>query len=700
MKERFYRGLLAFVASITLIGTGSQIAIAQTPGASPAASPIASPQASPVAAQQHGIRIADMDLTVDPGTDFNRFANGGWLDRTKLPADSPRYGTFDQLDDQVTAQLNKVLADLPADPSTDTGKVKTVYMQALDMAARDKQGVTPLKPVLDHINAITTIQQGLDYQKTQAVPDGMQGILNIYNGPSSQDATKNVAYLGSPVLSLPSIDYYLSDKPEMKAIRTAWVEATTKLLVEIGYTEADAKKAAEEVLAFETGMAKIFTTPEEYSADPSLYSTPRTVAELQKLVPGFDFTGWLAALGLSDVTSVSVDDIKYFTGLSHLLSTSQPDAIRNLLAVELIWDAAPYLTTEIGAIAFSFNGPVLNGVSVRRPADQRALYLVEGLFPEALGKAYVDMAFSPEAKAQIEQLVHNVIAAFRQRILDSTWMSDATKQKAIAKLELIAVKVGYPDKWKSYAKVAIGDSLISSITSVHTYAKQEDLAKIGTKVDRSLWAIGTFEVNAYYNPTLNEIVFPAAILQAPFFDPKADAASNYGSIGWVIGHEITHGFDQSGSQYDGYGNISPWWTDADRAAFEALNKKVEDQYSKIEVLPGLFVDGPKTVTENVADLGGLQTAYAALLVDIGKDRQQDHPWFLTQQQRFFIAAASTWREKSTPEFTHYLVSSDSHAPSSVRCVQPARNIEQFFEAFDIKPGDPMFLPPADRIVIW
>ncbi|MGI8484827.1 MAG: hypothetical protein ACR2OU_11270, partial [Thermomicrobiales bacterium] len=210
MNDRFHKVLLTIVALLTLLGTGSQIAIAQTPGASPEASPVASPQATPVAAPQHGIRIADMDLTVDPGTDFNRFANGGWLDRTELPADSPRYGTFDQLDDQVTAQLNKVLADLPADPTTDTGKVKTVYEQALDMAARDKQGVTPLKPVLDHINAITTIQQGLDYQKTQAVPDGMQGVLNIYNGPSSQDATKNVAYLGSPVLSLPSIDYYLS----------------------------------------------------------------------------------------------------------------------------------------------------------------------------------------------------------------------------------------------------------------------------------------------------------------------------------------------------------------------------------------------------------------------------------------------------------------------------------------------------------
>ncbi len=703
MNERFYRGLLTLVALITLIGTGSQ-ALAQTPyaspGASPEASPMASPMASPVAAKQHGIQIEDMDLSVDPGTDFNRFANGGWLDRTKLPADSPSYGTFAEPDDLVTSQLNTVIADLPVDPTTDTGKVKTVYTQALDMKARDAQGVTPLQPVLQRINEITSIEQGLAYQQAHAVDDGLQGLINIYSGPSSTDATKNVAYLGSPVLSLPSLDYYLSDSPEMKAVRTAWVETTAKLLVETGYSDADAKAAAGEVLAFETGMAKIFTSPEEYSANPALYSTPKTVAELQKLVPEFDFQGWLTALGLSDVTSMSVDDIKYFTGLSKLLSTSKPDSIRNLLAVQLIWGAAPYLTTDIGNIAFSFNGPVLNGVSTRRPADQRALYLVESLFPDALGKAYVDMAFSPEAKAQIQSLVDNVIAAFKQRILASTWMSDATKKKALEKLDLIAVKVGYPDTWKSYAKVSIGESLFTSVDHVNTYATKENLAKIGKPVDRSEWAIGTFEVNAYYNPTANEIVFPAAILQAPFFDPAADAASNYGSIGWVIGHEITHGFDQSGSQFDGYGNISPWWTDEDRAAFDALNTKVTEQYSKIEVLPGLFVDGALTVTENVADLGGIQTAYDALLVDLGTDAQQDHPWFLTQQQRFFIAAASTWRNKSTNEYLRSSVAADSHSPASVRSVQAARNMEQFYEAFDIQPGDPMFLPPADRITVW
>ncbi|HWV34525.1 MAG TPA: M13 family metallopeptidase, partial [Thermomicrobiales bacterium] len=375
-------------------------------------------------------------------------------------------------------------------------------------------------------------------------------------------------------------------------------------------------------------------------------------------------------------------------------------AIRNLLAVQLIWGSAPYLTTELGEIAFSFNGPVLNGVSVRRPADERALYLVEDLFPDALGKAYVDLSFSPEAKAQIEQLVANIIVAFKQRILNSAWMSDTTKQKAIEKLDLLAVKVGYPDTWKSYDEVSIGDSLYSSLVSVDTWAKEQDLAKIGKPVDRSEWSMAPFIVNAYYNPTANEIVFPAAILQAPFFDPEADAASNYGSIGWVIGHEITHGFDQSGSQFDGYGNISPWWTDEDRAAFDKLNAQVADQYSAIEVLPGLHVNGELTVTENVADLGGLQTAYDAMLVEIGQAGQENQPWFLTQQQRFFIAAASTWREKATEQYTRYLVSSDSHAPSTVRSVQPARNMTQFYEAFDITEGEPMYLPPDERITVW
>ncbi|HEU0165951.1 MAG TPA: M13 family metallopeptidase, partial [Thermomicrobiales bacterium] len=600
MKDVLLERLAALMVFVTLVGSGGQIALGQTPEASPAATPFASPVASPAAAAKHGIKIEDMDLSVDPGEDFYQFANGGWLASTELPSDSPRYGTFDEIDDLVTGQLDTLVADLPADPSTDTGKVKTVYNQALDMATRDAQGVAPIRPLLDRFGKIATIDDGIAYQEKEARLDGMQGILNIYGGPSFTDATKNVAYLGSPVLSLPSLDFYLDDSADYESIRQAWVETTAKLLVQAGYSEADATSAAKQVLAFETAEAKIMTTPQEYSADPSLYSTETSVADLEKLFPEFYFRAWLDTLGLTGVDTLAVDDIKFFTGLAAVLKAAEPTTIGNLLAVELLWSAAPYLTTEIGNIAFSFNGPILNGVSVRRPANERALTLVETYFPDAVSQAYVAEAFPPSAKAQIEDLVKNIIAAYRQRILSSTWMSDETKQKAVTKLDLISVKIGYPDKWISYATVPVGDSLIETINNAANFANARNLSEIGKPVDRTEWSMGAFEVNAYYNPQGNEIVFPAAILQPPFFDPEADAASNYGAIGAVIGHEITHGFDQSGSQFDGYGNLNSWWTDQDRAAFDALNQKVIDQYDQLEALPGLYVDGELTVTENVA----------------------------------------------------------------------------------------------------
>lgn len=696
MKQRTVRFLLILMAALTTFGSGGYfVATAQTPEASP----IASPAASPVAGQeQHGIRIEDLDLSVDPGDDFYQFANGGWLARTELPGDSPAYGVFDEINDQVTAQLQTVVADLESNRTTDTGKVKAVYGQFVDEEGRNASGIDPIQPILGRINAIDSIESGLLYQQDYALLDGV-GLFDLYSGPALDDATQNIGWLGGPYLSLPSQNYYLDDSEDGQAIRDAWVETTAKLLVLIGYEEAEATDAATAVLAFETEVAGAMT-PDEARNDPNTYNNPRTFAELQEILPGIDWDAWQARLGVRGIDGVTVDDIEYLNALSDLLAQSPPDLLRHYFASQLIWGNAAYLTMEIADTAFSFSGPVLQGVTERRPIEERGIFVVQGLFPDALAQAYVAESFSPEAKAEIEALVANLITAFRLRIENSSWMSEETKQKALEKLDLLSVKVGYPDTWKDYRAVSVGDSLYASVSSASRFQMEQDLAKIGTPVDRTEWGIPAFVVNAYYNPQLNEIVFPAAILQPPFFDPEADAASNYGAIGFVIGHEITHGFDLSGSEFDGYGNISPWWTDADRAAFEELNAQVIAQYGEIEVLPELFVDGELTVTENVADMGGLQTAYDALLVAIGEEGQADQPWFLTQQQRFFVAAASAWREKSTEEFLHYLVTSDVHSPGTVRGVQPLRNMGTFFEAFAIDEGDAMYLPPEERIVIW
>jgi putative endopeptidase len=386
-----------------------------------------------------------------------------------------------------------------------------------------------------------------------------------------------------------------------------------------------------------------------------------------------------------------------------LLANYTVDDLKSYYKTQLIWAAAPYLSEEVGATWFAFQGPVLSGQAQRAPLEQRGLTAVQNSFPDALSQLYVAQAFPPEAKAAIEELVHNLIAAFKVRIENSTWMSDATKAKAIEKLEAMTIKVGYPDKWDSYTGVEIGDSFWQSMRNAANDALTKNWADIGKPVDRTEWSMAPFEVNAYYNPSFNEIVFPAAILQAPFFDPEADPAANYGGIGYVIGHEITHGFDLSGSQFDKDGNLNSWWTDEDRAAFQALNDKVVEQYNGLEVLPGSNVDGALTVTENVADLGGLQTAYDALQVALAAQSDEESanlPWFLSQNQRFFLAAATTWREKASPEYIQYLLSADEHSPASVRAVQPARNMAAFYTAFGIKPGDPEYLAPDDRILIW
>jgi predicted metalloendopeptidase len=697
MKNRTARFFSIVMALFVMLGSGGYLAVtAQTPEASPVASPEASPEASPVA-EQHGIRIEDMDLTVDPGDDFYRFANGGWLDRTELPGTSPAYGVFDELNDKVTAQLQDVVFGLEPDPDTDTGKVRVVFDQFVNEDERNANGVEPIQPILDEIEQIDSLESGLAFQQVAQLDE--LGLFYVGSGAALDDATMNIAWMGPAALHLPDREYYLDESEEGQAIRDAWIEATTQLFVIAGYEEAEAAEAAEQMMAFETEIAKI-TTPSEAFNDPATYNNPHTLDQLQELLPAFDWAGWFETLGIPADVTVNVTDMMWMEGIAGVLEAAEPDILRTYFTSQLIWDNSAYLSLDIADISFGFNAGVLQGVTERRPIEERGIFLVQDIFPDALGQAYVAESFPPEAKAEIEALVANIITAFGERIRNNTWMSEETKEKALEKLDLMSVKVGYPDTWKSYEQVEVGESLFGSVHGAQQLRTQEDLAKIGQPVDRTEWGMAAFTVNAYYNPSLNEIVFPAAILQAPFFDPEADLASNYGAIGFVIGHEITHGFDASGSNYDGYGNIVQWWTEEDAAAFDALNQRVIEQYSEIEILPDLFINGELTVTENVADLGGLQTAYDALLVAIGEDAAADHPWFLTQQQRFFIAAASAWREKATDEFQAYLVGVDPHSPAIARGVQPLKNMDTFYEAFDIEEGDPEFLPPEDRIVVW
>lgn len=696
MKRRRTRWYALFAVLLTVSAFLAPLATAQE--STPVATPALEPNNGGAA---HGLEIANMDLGVDPGDDFYEFANGGWLETNEIPSTSASYGVFDALYDEVTAELMDLLSDIDAQPGTDAERVQTLYEQATNVDERAENGVEPLRLALDHISAITTVEDTLAYHE-QAIFDGVNGLFSLYSGFGFEDSSINIAWLGGPTLSLPSSDYYLDESEDMGAVRQAWVETTAALLQYVGYSEEDATSAASAVLKLEYAIASVMT-PETDRNDLQTYNNPRTIAELTELVPGLDWEAWIAAVGWSDVDTIYVDDIKFLEAVSGILEEFGAETVKDYFTTQLIWAAAPYLSEEIGATWFSFIGPVLSGQAERRPLDERGLTAVKNTFPDALGQLYVAESFSPEAKAAIEDLVDNLIEAFRVRIENVDWMSDETKLKALEKLAAMGVKVGYPDKWETYEDIAVGDSFYGTLNNASVASLEENYAELGQPVDREKWSMPVFEVNAYYDPTNNEIVFPAAILQAPFFDAEADPAANYGGIGFVIGHEITHGFDLSGSQFDAEGNISSWWTDADYEAFAALNQEVVDQYSAIEVLPDLYIDGELTVTENVADLGGLQTANDALevaLSELTPEELADLPWFLTQEQRFFIAAATVWREEATDQYVQYIVASDSHSPGEVRGVQPLRNMDEFYEAFDIDPGDPEYLPPDERIMIW
>lgn len=688
--SRFPYGVLLIFLMVFVSVGGS---LAQTPHAPPA-SPVASPESG------LGILAEDMDLSVDPGDDFYQFANGGWLGRTELPADSPAYGVFDEIDDRVNENLYAIIDGLDTDPSTAEGKARTIYDQYVDMEMRDALGVEPLQPLLEQILAITSTEEGLGFQQ---VADTYQlgGLFAPYASASPEDATITSGYLTGPIFSLPSEDYYLDESEEGQAIRDAWIDTTAQMLVLLGYTDADATSAAEAVIAFETELVGIKTPDAELYSDPVLQNNPRSLAELEELLPSLDWDAFVQESHLADSTdTLIVTDLAYFEGLEAVVANADPLTLQHLFATQLIWASAPYLTTEIGDLYFSFAGGVLFGATERAPIEERALTTVRTAFPDAISQVYVDEHFSPEAKAEVEALVNNLIAAFQIRIEQSAWMSEETKALALEKLDLMVVAVGYPDTWKTYEDVEIGESLVESHINAYQAANAELLGEVGEPVDRTKWFQNAVDVNAGYDSSRNMIQFPAAILQAPFFDPNADLASNYGAIGAVIGHEITHGFDLSGSQFDGEGNLVSWWTDEDFDAFTALNDQVIARYSAIEAQPGLMIDGELTVTENVADMGGLQIAYDALLIALDEDGQESTPWFLTQQQRFFLAASRNWRQLATPEYYQFLVASDEHAPGPARGVEPLRHMDGFSEAFDIEPGDPEYLDPEDRIVIW
>ncbi len=655
----------------------------------------------------HGIQLEYMDRSVKPGDDFFRFVNGTWFDKAEIPADRTRWGSFDELrqnTDHDALAILKEAANNPAlDPKSDQMKAVNVFETYLDLDTRNKLGITPIQSSLNQINNIKNVNDILTLLK-EKMPEGGLGFFGLYVGADAMDSNKNTVYVSPGSIGLPDRDYYVSDDADSKEKRQKYEVHVARMLQFLGIDAASANKQAAQVLALETKMAEARLDRVARRDRRNTYN-PMSVADLQKLTPTVNWNDYLATAGLTNVNEVVVSMPKYMETLESLFKNTNIEDLKAYMRWTLINKSTGVLTTEIDEANFDFYSKTLTGALAQRPIEERALQVVNGTVGEALGKLYVEKKFPAEAKAIAKEMVDYVFLAFENRINKLPWMTPATRQGAIEKLRKSTVKIGYPDKWEDYSKLEInakeqGGTYYENMKNVARWRFAKNMADYGKPVDKSRWGMSPQTVNAYFNPTNNEIVFPAAILQAPFYDYKADMAVNFGGIGAVIGHEISHGFDDSGSRYNADGNLVNWWTEDDLKQFTGLGGALADQYSQLEPLPDTFVDGKFTLGENIGDLGGVNAAYDGLqlyLKDKGRPENIDG---FTPEQRFFISWGTIWRTKMRDEAIKNQVKTDPHAPGMYRAYVPLQNVDTWYEAFDIKPTDKLFVEPDNRVKIW
>lgn len=654
-----------------------------------------------------GINVSYMDKSVRPNDDFFSFVNGTWIKDTEIPADKTRWGSFDQLRQQTDYDALAILKEAASNPKytsdTDQGKATNLYKTIIDTLGRNKLGIAPLKPYLAKINAVKTVA---DLQKLmiESEPYGGIGFAGIGIGADAKDSNRNVVSVGPGSLGLPDRDYYIADDADSKEKREKYLQHVARMLEFLGDKPAVAKANANKILAIETAMSRPRLDRVERRDRRKSYN-PMTVAELQKLTPAFNWQHYLTGVGLPKIDTIIVTQPKYMAALQQIWNAGDVDSWKAYMRWTLLNRASSQLSTNIETVNWEFYGKALTGAIKQRPRDERALQNINGTVGEALGKLYVEQKFPPEAKAKAEKMIKNVFTAFENRINRLPWMTKETRASAIAKLHKSRVKIGYPDKWKDYSKLSLqspaeGGTFFNNMRQVSKWRFDKDLADLQKPVDKEEWGMSPQTVNAYYSASYNEIVFPAAILQPPFYNYEADEAVNYGGIGAVIGHEISHGFDDSGSRYNADGNLVNWWSDADLAQFTELGTALADQYSALQPLPGTHVDGKFTLGENIGDLGGVNAAYDGLQIHL---KESGNPGLIdgfTPEQRFFISWATIWRSKMRDEAIRNQVKTDPHAPGMYRAYVPLQNVESFYKAFDIKEGDGMYLPLEKRVIIW
>jgi len=692
MKLLHYSFRLSQLALMTAIGTLTVL------GSTASAS-----AAKKAEGQLHGPDLNSFDTTMRPQDDFYRYVNGKWLDKTEIPVDRSRYGSFNILMDQTELQLKDIVSDLSKDTTvkdgSDAQKIRDMYASFMDERKLEERGIAPLQNQFAAIDALKDTAQ-LPSLIATLFRQGVNVPIGLGIHQDNKDSTRYVADLFQLGLELPDRDYYLKDGDDgtYKNIRNAYQQHIIAMFKLAGLPRPE--ESAKDILQFETSLAQAQWT-KVANRDPIKTYNKRIINELPTLAPQFNWNDYLQTMGITGKASyLLVSQPSYVTEVGKLIQTAPLETWKTYLKWKSLSSAAPYLSKAFVDEDFAFEGRTISGTPEIRVRWKRGLTLLNGTMGELLGKLYVSQYFPEANKRHMLALVNNLIAAYGKSIETLDWMGPETKQEANVKLSKLQIKIGYPDKWKDYSALVITpNDLWANIVHASEFNYQHEIDKLGKPIDRSEWHMTPQTVNAYYNPEMNEIVFPAAILQPPFFDVQADDAFNYGAIGSVIGHEISHAFDDQGSQFDGDGNLRDWWTKEDHEKFKAKTSALIKQYAAYEAVPGYHLNGELTLGENIADVSGTAIAFKAYQISL-KNKKAPVIKGFTGEQRFFIGLAVAWQYKSRDKEAIRLVTIDPHSPPVFRVRGTVTNLDAFYKAFNIKPGDKMYLPPEQRVSIW
>jgi putative endopeptidase len=653
-------------------------------------------------AKPSGFELSNLDTTVAPCDNFYQYAIGGWLKDNPIPSTESRWSSFNLVTEGNNTRLRAILDEYSAMTDAKKGskeqQIGDLYKSAMDSTKQNELGAQPIQPMLAEIAALST-KEAFITLSAQYATKGIGSMFGMYVGQDDKNSAAYITHIYQSGLTLPDRDYYLNDDAKSVEIREKYVDHIVKMFTLLGDDEAIAKSKAATILKIETDLAKVSMSRVE-RRDPNKTYNKFAFDDFKTKFKGVDWDTYVSTLGLKGVDNIIVSQPDFITKAIGYIKGYSLDELKTYMSWSVVDNFAAYLGENFDQQNFSFFSTTLRGTKEMKPRWKRSLGTVNGSLGELLGKAFVERHFPEESKAQVSEMVENLRAAFKVRIENLTWMGDSTKEKALEKLASFNKKIGYPDKWKDYSSVEITDNLVQNVINARIFGFKEMADKLGQPVDKDEWHMTPQTVNAYYSSSQNEIVFPAGILQPPFYDKDADAALNYGGIGAVIGHEFTHGFDDQGSKYDSEGNLKNWWTDADRVAFDERANKVVEQFNGFEALDSVFVNGKLTLGENIADLGGLILAYHAMEKSFeGKEVPAKIDGF-TPQQRFFLGWAQVWHMNMTEEELRNRIITDPHSPGEYRVKGPLANLSEFSEAFGCDANSPMVAKDSVRAVIW